>query len=120
MTGLVVWCAAGALRASATSALEVKVNPSVSFAPSHVKIVVSVTPDPDNRRLTVEAESVDFYRSSEVTLNGTEAALTHSIEWRELPAGEYRVVAHLHGSDGERVTVERSLSVYDGNGLTGQ
>jgi hypothetical protein len=70
--------------------------------PGQVRVVVSVEPDDENRALVVEADSGTFFRSSEFTLEGSEAARTHRIDWRQLPAGEYRVAAYLRRSSGKR------------------
>src|SRR5438105_832845 len=60
--------------------LTVRVSPTVSFAPATVFIRASVEADADNRAIAVSAESNDFYRSSEVPLDGDHAPRTNLFE----------------------------------------
>ena len=41
--------------------------------------------------IEIVAESAEFYRSSQVPLDGANAALTTTLYYRDLPAGEYEV-----------------------------
>jgi len=109
---------AGLLAALASSGqgaeeLNLKVSPRVSYAPSLMRVDVAIAPNQDNRRLFVEAESDSYYRSSEFTLDGEEESRIHSIEWRQLPAGSYRVMARLLGTQGTRAEVEQTVRVYE-------
>src|SRR5829696_8583084 len=53
--------------------LSIAVSPAQSFAPSNLRVRVRLEPHAQNRRLAVIADSVDFYRSSEVQLDGEQA-----------------------------------------------
>ena len=91
-----------AISASGGEQLRLAVSPAQSFAPSNLNIRARVVPHPDNRTLTVIAESEDFYRSSEIPLEGERAPATIIFEFRGLPSGEYIVSGVLTDDVGRR------------------
>ena len=89
-----------------------KVSPAVSFAPANLVIRAMVAADDQNRFIEITAESDDFYRSSEIQLEGDRAARTTTFEFRSLPQGTYEVRAKLFGADGQqRATVRQQVNV---------
>jgi hypothetical protein len=56
---------------AADSRLALRVSPSVAFAPANLLVRATVDVNAENRLLVIIAESDDFYRSSEITLDGT-------------------------------------------------
>jgi hypothetical protein len=104
--------AADTLRAA--DRLSVRVSPLLSFAPATLVVHAMVTAAEENRAIEVVAESADFYRSSEVELDGERAPRTTRIELRSLPGGTYEVRAILKGPGGtELASVEREINVID-------
>lgn len=103
-TGLVV----GVLMLTATLAmgagekLDLKVSPAVAFAPASLVVRTVVQSDAENRAIEIVAESDDYYRSSEVQLDGDHAPRTNMFEFRSLPPGMYEVRATLLGAGGEQ------------------
>jgi hypothetical protein len=91
-----------AITASGGEQLRLAVSPLQSFAPSTLNIRARVVPHADNRALTIIAESEDFYRSSDVPLEGDHAPATIMIQFRGLPSGEYRVSGVVTDSMGRR------------------
>jgi hypothetical protein len=91
--------------------LRLRVSPEASFAPGYVKVQVSIEADAENRRLEVVAKSADFYRSSEVEIDGAQAPRTSVFEFRGLPAGEYQFTGVLTGAHGPRATAFRFAKV---------
>jgi hypothetical protein len=71
--------------------LRMAVSPAQSFAPSTLRVRVRLEPNDQNRRLAVIADSTDFYRSSEVQLDGEQAPRTITIEFRGVPGGSYQI-----------------------------
>ena len=63
--------------------LRLAVSPAQSFAPSNLNIRARVVPHVDNRALTIIAESADFYRSSQISLEGDHSPATINFEFRE-------------------------------------
>lgn len=102
---------AAPLQIRAGERLTLHVSPAVSFAPANLTVRTTVTTDPDNRAIEIVAESLDFYRSSEIPLDGDRAPRTFVLEFRSLPGGMYRVTAVLIGASGERTRAHRDIIV---------
>lgn len=86
-------------------------SPVVAFAGADLRVVVRVTPDAGNRRLQLSVDAPTFYASTERQLDGMEGARAHTFSVKELPAGDYQIVATLEGSSGVRSRVTRSFKV---------
>ena len=99
---LVTIAALTAIPASGSEPLRLAVSPIQSFAPSNLNIRARVVPNAENRALTIVAESEDFYRSSEIPLEGDHAPATITFEFRGVPSGEYVVFGVLTDSAGHR------------------
>ena len=98
--------------ANAGEQLSIKVTPSVAFAPTDVVVRATIEASPDNRAMQIVAESGDFFRSSEVQLDGDRAPRVTTMSFRGLPGGEYTVGVTLRGPDGEpRAHVGRQIQV---------
>jgi hypothetical protein len=98
----------------------VKIRPVVLFAGRDVQATVRAPRDARNRELRITVEGEDFFASSDVQLDGVDAATTHMFTWRELPGGAYRVDAILLRADGERTVVTSCFAVLssdDGDAL---
>jgi len=93
---------------------DVHVSPSVSVAPATVRIRVTVAPAADNRAVAIVVDSDDFFRSSEVSLEGDRAPRTIFVEYKSLPAGRYEIRGVLVGSRGQQLSVARSGVVVTG------
>jgi hypothetical protein len=108
LVGLLV-ASAGPLGANAR--LSMKVSPAVAFAPANLTMRATIVPDSRNRMLQISAESDDYYRSSEIQLDGERAPRTTLVYFRSLPGGVYQVSALLKGERGE----ELAFAQYDIN-----
>lgn len=105
------------LPAGASQHLTLKVSPSVSFAPANLVVRAMVETDVHNRAVEIVAESDDFYRSSEIQLDGDKAPRTTTFEFRSLPPGAYEVKATLFGEGGStRASVRQQITVMAGGG----
>jgi hypothetical protein len=103
------------LPAGAGNRIALKVSPSVAFAPANLVVRATVEADADNRAIEIIAESPEFYRSSEIQLEGERAARTNTFEFRSLPPGTYEVSAKLYGAGREtRATVRQTVNVMAG------
>jgi hypothetical protein len=80
--------------------ITIKVSPAIAFAPANLVVRATIPADSDNRAVQIVAESADFYRSSEIQLEGETAPRTTTFEFRSLPSGTYQVSANLMGADG--------------------
>jgi hypothetical protein len=96
----------------ASESLVMAVSPSEAFAPATLRIQLRITPHVDNRELEVTADSMDFYRSSCVSLDGERAPRVLTIQFDGVPGGEYEVRGVLTDSAGRvRATVRRTVTV---------
>ncbi len=67
-----------------------------------MRALVRVAPHPDNRTLRIELDSPEFFRSSDVQLEGAQAAQNHFFSWRSLPPGSYEAIVTVIGPAGPR------------------
>jgi len=74
---------------------------------SELTIYVSVERDSANRRLSVTAESTDFFRSSEIELHGEESPRVSVFRFHQMPSGEYDVKVELDEASGRRAGLAR-------------
>jgi hypothetical protein len=97
--------------------IAIRVSPAVCFAPANLIVRAMIQADPDNRAVQIAAESEDFYRSSEIQLDGDKAPRTTTFEFRSLPPGTYEVSAILLGTGGEeRAAVHHHVNVIASGG----
>lgn len=112
LTPLVTLLFAGATSLSATEPLSIRVSPLRAFAPANLQVVVRISPDANNRSLAIVADSTNFYRRSEVPLDGDRAPRWLQVSFPGVPGGEYRVTAALISGHGEpRAIVHREVVV---------
>ena len=91
--------------------LAIRVTPNVSSAPSTVIVRATVAKDRDNRWLYIEADSGEFFRSSEIQLDGDRAPIVTEFRLPNLPGGNYTVVAVLRDHMGDETVVRRMALV---------
>lgn len=92
--------------------MTLRVSPSVSFAPANLIVRAHIEANSENRGVEVVAESPEFYRSSEIQLDGEHAPRTNTFEFRSLPPGTYEVRATLMGPGGSaRASVRQQVNV---------
>jgi hypothetical protein len=92
--------------------LTIRVSPAVAFAPANLIVRAMIQADADNRAVAIVAESPDFYRASEIELDGDRAPRTTVFEFRSLPSGTYDVKAVLIDASGkERAAARQQVNV---------
>ena len=101
LISLVILTAALPLGAKERDPLSLRVSPAVAFAPANLIVRATVANNAANRAMEIVAESEDFYRSSEIQLDGDSAPRTTQFEFRSLPPGTYEVRATLYGIGGD-------------------
>jgi len=115
--GILVTAAALPAGARERERLALLVTPAVSFAPANLVVRAVIDADAANRAIQITAESEDFYRSSEMSLDGDRAPRTSQFEFRSLPPGIYEVTAVLVDSTGgQRASVTREVEVMSAGG----
>ncbi len=96
--------------------LRMQVSPTVSRAPAWLTVRVHVDAPPDSRFLQVTAESSNFFRMSEVPIDGKNATPLKVFEFANLPPGMYEVTGVLLSTTGPRATVSRMAQVVESAG----
>ncbi len=105
------------LRAGAGEMMTVTVSPAVAFAPATLIVRAKIEADARNRTVEIVAESPNFYRSSEIQLEGDRTPRTNTIEFRSVPSGTYEVKATLRDSTGEvRASARSQVNIIASSG----
>jgi hypothetical protein len=86
-----------------SEAVKMSVSPAQSMAPANLFIRMSIEPNAVNRTVQVVAESDDYYRSSEVALEGNEGPRTVLLVFRSVPGGTYEIRGIVADSKGRQV-----------------
>lgn len=92
-----------ALPTHAQDPLALRVSPALAFAPASLFVRATVDVNAENRSLEIIAESADFYRSSEISLDGDHAPRVTHLLFKSVPRGNYEVRAVLRGVSGREI-----------------
>jgi hypothetical protein len=103
----------GSSLVAAQDVVEIRLRGRYFTDPATVRITVAVEPDADNRALRVEADGDRLFRSSEVVLEGEAGRRLHTVEFKNLPAGNYTIRAAVLSSAQVRGAAEEFLVVGD-------
>jgi hypothetical protein len=101
----------GARPGHAKEVVEILLRGHYYVEPATVQIMVSVEPDAKNRALRIEADGERLFRASQVALEGADAKRIHSVEFKNLPAGNYVLRAEVLSGDDIRGMAEQELVV---------
>jgi hypothetical protein len=92
--------------------MTLRVSPAIAFAPANLIVRTMIEADAGNRAIAIVADSQDFFRSSQIQLDGDHAPRTNTFEFRSLPPGTYQVKAILIGVGNEpRASVRQQVRV---------
>jgi hypothetical protein len=86
-----------------TESLKMSVSPAQSLAPAYLRVRLTIEPNSVNRTVAVVAESDDYYRSSEVVLEGEQGPRTLFLEFRGVPSGEYQIRSVVGDAQGHEI-----------------
>ena len=103
--------ATAALHGIAGEIVEIRLRGHYFAEPATVRVTVAVEPDQANRVLRVEADGDRLYRSTEVELSGDTDKRLHTVEFKNLPAGEYELRAEVLSTDKVRGMASQELVV---------
>jgi hypothetical protein len=112
--GVLLLSAAGSTVGDANDIVEIRLRGRYYAEPATVQITVAVAPDAVNRSLRVEADSERMFRSSEITLSGAGEKRIHTLEFKNLPAGEYTLSAQVFSNNEMRAVATQQLTVSGG------
>ena len=99
---------------SAKDNVEIRISGHYFSAPATVQMVIAVEPDSQNRTLRVEADGDSMYTSTEIQLAGDREQRLHTIQFRDLAAGEYTLRAQVMSTTDVRSQDERRIMVTGG------
>jgi hypothetical protein len=102
---------------SAKDNVEIRLNGRFFAEPATVQLIVAVEPNAENRRLRVEADGDNMYRSTEIDLAGASEQRLHTVEFKNLSAGGYTLRAQVLSNDTVRSQAEQEIMV-TGDGVT--
>jgi hypothetical protein len=83
-----------------TPRVAIHVTPAVAMEPAELTIRTTVEPHADNRKLSITIDSDAYTSSSDVPLEGSNAARLNVLAIRDVPSGLYEVRAVVSGSTG--------------------
>ena len=98
--------ATGTIPAATQRVVEIQLRGRYYTEPATLRVTVAVQPDESNRALVVEADGDSLFRSSEVPLHGEKEQRIHTVEFKNLPAGQYVLRAEVHSARDVRGTAE--------------
>lgn len=96
---------------SASQVVELRLRGHYFSEPATVQMVIAVEPDAANRTLRIAADGDRMFRSTEVNLSGQSDKRLHTVEFKNLPAGEYELRAEVLSSSGVRGMDAQPLTV---------
>jgi len=97
--------------------VEIRISGHFFAEPATVQMVVAVEPNADNRTLRVEADGDNMFCATEVPLQGDKEQRLHTIQFKNLAAGEYRLRAQVLSTSSVRSQAEQAIMV-TGDGTT--
>lgn len=98
---------AAVAQAKSPDELTLRLTPRVVSAPGFLRSLIRVAPNDANRVLRVEIDSDDYYRSSDIPLEGASAPMSHFVDWKQVPAGNYDLIVSVLGTSGDARAVRR-------------
>ena len=108
--GICLLMASVARPVNAGQQLTLYVTPAQSFAPSFLMVRARIEPRAANRVLRIVADGEDYYRSSEIALDGEAAPRVIQMPFRNVPGGRYDVYAVLTDGSGRERAVAHQLA----------
>lgn len=113
---LAVWLLGLGALLSAEARIQVSVGQRFSYAPSTVKVKVSIPSQPDNRAWCLYWEGPNAGSSCR-TMDGADSAVTYWMDLKSLPAGYYTVWGIIYGSSREARSQNVEFEVLEPGGV---
>ena len=96
---------------AANKSISIEVTPRSCVSPCNVRLLVRVEPDAANRRLTIQAESDVFGRSTSRTLDGERSAAIFEMLLTNLEPGVYDIRVLVDRTENERSQQQSQFAV---------
>ena len=94
-TALILPLAALSGTVGAKDNVEIRLSGHFFAEPATVQMIIAVEPNSENRTLRVEADGDNMFCATEVTLAGDKEQRLHTIQFKNLAAGEYTLRAQV-------------------------
>lgn len=105
---------------SAKENVQIRLTGHFFSEPATVQMVVAVEPDAENRTLRVEADGENMFCATELSLAGDREQRLHTIQFKNLAAGEYTLRAQVLSNSSVRSQAEQAIMVTgDGTSASG-
>jgi hypothetical protein len=88
--------------------LDLRVSPRNCLSPCTIRAIIFADPHASNRALVLELDSPAYFRSSVITLDGSNAPRIHEREFAALTAGSYEVRVSLRRASDDRFSLRRA------------
>ena len=105
--------AVSTLALAAQDVVEIRLRGRYFREPATISVTVAVEPNAKNRSLVILADGARLFRSSEVALDGMNGQRIHTMEFKNLPAGNYVVRAEVRSNADIRGAAQELLTVGD-------
>jgi len=99
------------ITSSAKDDVEIRISGRYFSAPATVQMIIAIEPDAQNRTLRVEADGDNMYTSTEMQLAGDREQRLHTIQFKDLAAGEYTLRAQVLSTSDVRSQTEQHIMV---------
>ena len=80
---------------SAKDDVEIRLSGHYFAEPATVQMIIAVEPAAQNRALHVEADGDNMFASTEIQLAGDREQRLHTVQFKNLPAGDYTLRAQV-------------------------
>ena len=99
--------------------VEIRISGHFFAEPATVQMIVAVEPNADNRTLRVEADGDNMFCATELSLAGDKEQRLHTIQFKNLAAGEYTLRAQVLSNSSVRSQAEQGIMVTGDGTQTG-
>ena len=91
--------------------VEIRISGHFFAEPATVQMIVAVEPNAENRTLRVEADGDNMFCATELSLAGDREQRLHTIQFKNLAAGEYTLRAQVLSTSSVRSQAEQGIMV---------
>ena len=91
--------------------VEIRISGHFFAEPATVQMIIAVEPNSENRTLRVEADGDNMFCATELPLAGDKEQRLHTIQFKNLAAGEYTLRAQVLSNSSIRSQTEQGIMV---------
>jgi hypothetical protein len=91
--------------------VEIRISGHFFAEPATIQMIIAVEPNSENRTLRVEADGDNMFCATELSLAGDKEQRLHTIQFKNLAAGEYTLRAQVLSNSSVRSQTEQGIMV---------